>query len=713
MRLESPVRQRSRSGREEDPRRSRLDSAEDVPKKGSSSKPSYLRSTTSSRKKIERTNSSSTSNINKVGEGGRASPKKGPAARRSRMRSNIHDQKYKSTPDLLSAADDEDDVTSLSGVSSTDDFILRQGVLTDESEDRLPSRLMRRSMPVERVLEDFSSSEAGEGDVCAMREGSPTTDVGPSFPAPTTQEVLDRLAMPPPSMAVPKAKQDMFVARASRAPSRQSELTLAQAKAILMGKPAPDAEPAPQEEPTRDEPDLLNARQRSAPPSMAHSDPNKPTRLSELAPSPLELPVKDQPEPRSGDPSPSRCKSPFIGRKLELFEAKSQDPSPSPGRTRRHGETAPPDQWGGRRGSGSSPEKPAEGSPESPRRGSALALGQVMPTLLSPPRSSSMGDIKSSVVPKGHNLDRDQSASEEQMYESVQHRVAQYEMKSPTSQRRAVSNNRWRQRLLQVGEGDEGGDFAHSSEDMSSTAPSTPGSAINTTFTVSSPLVSTWCTPSSPATRDAPPRTTSSVSSVHSSQSSLMSTSTNSSPTLQSPRALRSTRASDSLQRLQASSPTPTALNAPSNKVTDSLTQEPSRIPGDGPASTSSSSNSSPGGSPSHRPRPTNTPPAPPPNSTKQPDSPKRTNKDTSATKPDSGAARVPKRYVPGGRRVSWKDEAPDVSQTGTSPGEGDQTEGPVDATKATTKLTTTKAATLPTTKASATPSLSSELSTR
>ena len=276
MKLESPNRARSSSTREEEvkgqsyqPPRSK--SATPLDNSGNNKRRSLPRH--SYQKPTESSNA-------KTSNGAPTSPAKRVAGRRSGKLNSALKNKFKSTPDLASALKTEE-IKPMPTSKTTED-------ISDISEHKsLMAKTVRRSMPATREhkdpfglsllpLESESSPKAstntvpwksdrkvsiGESHVIIESSqthrklpipgGPPNSAMLPSALSrsqtnsqkPITKDEEDRLAMPPPSLPVThppplsSAGQEAFLKKATSAKrSSIPDLTLAQAKAILLGK---------------------------------------------------------------------------------------------------------------------------------------------------------------------------------------------------------------------------------------------------------------------------------------------------------------------------------------------------------------------------------------------------------------------------------------------------------------------------------------------
>ena len=143
--------------------------------------------------------------------------------------------KFKSTPDLAAFDDDEDDFLNLQKLPSktTEDLPSK-----DEAKSK---KYSRRSMPATKLdrQDPFGLNQPVE--VGASTKSSLTAKGSTSSLSSDTSDP-DRLAMPPPpTTKVPALKQDTFHKKVASKPSSQTNLTLAEAKAILLGKSSSNA----------------------------------------------------------------------------------------------------------------------------------------------------------------------------------------------------------------------------------------------------------------------------------------------------------------------------------------------------------------------------------------------------------------------------------------------------------------------------------------
>ncbi len=524
---------RSRSSREEEPgsgppARSRSEhniaaaSRTDTRKKPANRQHSYQLGTQSSKAKMSKASSTTNLTADATSRPGSAtsSPRKIGASRRGRL-SVGHKAKFKSTPDLASLQDDEDDVTILSPQSkTTEDLNLgsSENLLGKPTSSKM---LSRRSMPASRnkrnlfTYDNTHSSSDSSTDFDRMH---PSSSSSPPPPLPSslppagdsmTKEAQDRRAMPPPPSisTLSRAKQDAFLKKAtnSRTLSGQ-DLTLAQAKAILLGKPgliktdSIDSDSASSQADSRhnsSQDEELGTRTRKLLPQPPLEDTVGNRSQTNLDPSPNELPVKDSSKSVSRNiPDNSKYKSgrvpsgssgrtsPFVGSIRDTFEpgrARSESPM---GRVARK---LPAEPFGSTRSEHRSVavSETCEGSPRTVEGSPPISrqrLRSASPIkIIKDTRSTAMGDIfrssdssessesRECAVSEGQERagseERERAGSEgreEKVFEtSVFDRVQQFEQKSPSPGRRHgvanMSGSRWRQRLVQVGEGDEAG----------------------------------------------------------------------------------------------------------------------------------------------------------------------------------------------------------------------------------------------------------------
>ena len=248
--------------------------------------------------------------------------------------------KFKSTPDLAAFDDEEDDFLNLQKLPSktTEDLPSK-----DEAKTK---KYSRRSMPATKLdrQDPFGLNQPVE--VGASAKSSLTAKGRTSSVSSDTSDP-DRLAMPPPpTTKVPALKQDTFQKKVTSKPSSQTNLTLAEAKAILLGKSSTN---------TISGGSGSGSRAESGPGSSNSSTSGKADTVGESTTNDSASRVK------VASPSPSPGPSPNTYRKWAQSNKEELDEMPVKERSRRIPFRQPISQGEG--------DDPREGSPEpEPRR---------------------------------------------------------------------------------------------------------------------------------------------------------------------------------------------------------------------------------------------------------------------------------------------------------------------------------------------------------
>ena len=282
--------------------------------------------------------------------------------------------KFKSTPDLANLDDEDDDFGSFKLPSKTTEDL-------PSKDDAKGKKYSRRSMPATKLdrQDPFGLNQPPEKNtdnaIAGFALKTPLTTKSSTSSVSSDTSDPDRLVMPPPpTTKVPALKQDTFHKKTAK-PSSQTILTLAEAKAILLGKSSsnvttsgpgrrPDSDPGSSNSSTSGKLDCTaEGTANSVPPISTNTS-------SKLSASPVpahdtygklslsskeeldEMPVKErsrripfrQPisqgegdDPREGSPEPEPSRRPvfprsaspgFVKKKAEITTSKKQAEKP-------------------------------------------------------------------------------------------------------------------------------------------------------------------------------------------------------------------------------------------------------------------------------------------------------------------------------------------------------------------------------------------------
>ena len=284
--------------------------------------PSYMQPTKSSKTKVSRvpsnpnlykdenktnlTRAKSTFSVNNPG-----SPKRSSIAKKNKLNADLK-VKFKSTPDLLSAVN-----TELKGEA---DEIDSYDKVKQEAERQM--NLLRRSVTPDNIpistsldnLKEFSVSHNGDIDSESTESMSERSDTSATLPR-------ARRSLQPPLMGISvKAKQETGAKKVPPRRYTSSDMTLAQAKEILMGKAKSIFRKTDSEEKKMENTEPVAVVMRNK-----DSTPNRANISKDFEASPNEPPVKDYSPHRDTRTSP-RNSLEFSGIRMGIASPMGQSP---------------------------------------------------------------------------------------------------------------------------------------------------------------------------------------------------------------------------------------------------------------------------------------------------------------------------------------------------------------------------------------------------